>query len=68
MIEVCDERESADMTPVFVTMSFQGGCGSNYDFGTQQLKVVAFINNFYINLSVAIEVIAAAHRLSNYAA
>ena len=36
--------------------------------GTQQLKVVAFINNFYINLSAATEVIAAAHRLSNYAA
>lgn len=38
------------------------------NMGTQQLKAVAFINNFYINLSVAAEMIATAHRLSNYAA
>lgn len=62
------KEESADMTLVFVIMSFQGGCSRIMNMGTQQLKAVVFINNFYINFSVATEMIATAHRRSNYAA
>lgn len=36
--------------------------------GTQQLKAVVFIHYFYINFSVAVEMIATVLRRSNYAA
>lgn len=38
------------------------------NMGTQQLEALLFINNFYINFSAAAEMIATAHKLSNYAA
>lgn len=32
------KKESADMTLVFVIMSFQGGCCSNYKYGYTAIK------------------------------